>query len=184
MKREHSAGRGVFPYFRSQNNGLQSKQASILSPLVAYSCAKGTRKEWRPIYSRMEEHVVVYRDVSAAKGKSKVKRPRQLEDAEDGDKLEHLRSELDSLTSLLSLEESEEPDENLSAELDRLPSPEPQEPKELEEPEEAKPNLEERQNDVFPLQVMFKQKLKATSSFIESMEKDLDENDELKDEGT
>ena len=27
-----------------------------------------------------------------------------------------------------------------------------------------------------------KQKLKATSSFIESMEKDLDENDELKDE--
>ena len=27
-----------------------------------------------------------------------------------------------------------------------------------------------------------KQKLKATNSFIESMEKDLDENDELKDE--
>ena len=104
-----------------QNNRLQGKQASILSPSIAY--AKGTRKEWRPIYSRMEEHVVVYRDVSAAKGKSKVKRPRQLEDTEDGDKLEHLRSELDSLTSLLSLEESEEPDENLSAELDRLPSP-------------------------------------------------------------
>ena len=120
---------------------MQGKQASILSPLVAY--AKGTRKEWRPIYLRMEEHVVVYRYVSAAKGKSKVKRPRQLEDAEDGDKLEHLRSELDSLTSLLPLDESEEPDENLSAELDRLPSPQPaQEPKELEEPEEAK-DLEE-----------------------------------------
>ena len=66
---------------------------------------------------------MVYRYVSAAKGKSRVKRPRQLEDAEDGDKLEHLRSELDSLTSLLPLDESEEPDENLSAELDRLPSP-------------------------------------------------------------
>ena len=92
---------------------------------------------------------MVYRNVSAAKGKSKVKRPRQLEDAEDGDKLEHLRSELDSLTSLLSLEESEEPDENLSAELDRLPSPEPQEPKELKEPEDAK-DLEEAKEQTEP----------------------------------
>ena len=94
----------------------------------------------------MEEHIVVYRYVSAAKGKLKVKRPRQ---SEVGDKLEDLRSELDNLTSLLPLEESEQPDENLRAELERLPSPELQEPKELEEYEEAK-DLEEAKEHAEP----------------------------------
>ena len=63
----------------------------------------------------MEVQVVV----SAAKGKSNVKRSRQLNVA---DKLEYLRSELDSLPSSFPLEESEEPEEYLRSELDRLPS--------------------------------------------------------------
>ena len=140
MKREHTAGRGIFPYFDLfQNNGLQGKQAfkyfHFQSPY-----AKGRRKEWCPIHSRMEEHVVVYRYVSAAKGKLKVKRPSQRE---VGDKLEDLRSELDSLTSLLPLE----PDENLSAELDRLPSLELQEPEEVRDLEEAKEHAELKESE-------------------------------------
>ncbi|XP_020614185.1 uncharacterized protein LOC110052401 [Orbicella faveolata] len=108
-----------------------------------------------------EEHVVVYRYRSAAKGKPKAKRPKQLE---VGDRLECLRSELDILTPVLPLEESEELEENLKTELDCLPSlltleesevpiaelerasllprQRPQEPKELEEPQEAE-DLEE-----------------------------------------
>lgn len=103
--------------------------------------AKGRRKEWcTPIHSRMEEHVVVYRYGSAAKGKLKVKRPSQRE---VGDKLEDLRSELDSLTSLLPLEESEEPGENLSAELDL----ELQEPEEARDLEEAKEHAELKESE-------------------------------------
>lgn len=89
----------------------------------------------------MEEHVVVYRYVSAAKGKLKVKRQREV-----GDKLEDLRSELDSLTSLLPLEESEELGENLSAELDRLLSLELQEPEEAGDLEEAKEQKEGKES--------------------------------------
>ena len=140
MKREHTAGRGIFPYFDLfQNNGLQGKQAFKYFHFQSPN-AKGRRKEWCPIHSRMEEHVVVYRYVSAAKGKLKVKRPSQRE---VGDKLEDLRSELDSLTSLLPLEESEEPDENLSAELDL----ELQEPEEARDLEEAKEHAELKESE-------------------------------------
>ena len=81
----------------------------------------------------MEVTVPVY----AAKGKSKAKNKKRSKQLDVGDKLEDFRAEIDSLTPHLPLDESEEPEDNLKAELDRLPSPVSQDPKELEETEEA-----------------------------------------------